>query len=733
MATPVVPLGYTFCHHRVGGFSFLGWVVGAGWSVISRLAYGPLSPIVEQVFWGLAKASEAFPDARAFYSYQFRQVFILGLMLVASGTVLRVSRCPIFAGRWGGRRPIWLFMAAVTMMLDLYLANMGFHTAVSPDLLAYKPAMVAWLEQQPGQWRLTSFAPNGDKPFNANSAWLFDLEDIRGYDSIIPKQYTDYMAAIEPQNELQFNRVQPIANWESLNSPLLDALTVKYIISSEAIDLPKLKLAWEGENLRVYENLSVAPRAFTLPQTSTAVVDDALLAMTELDPRHYVVIESKDWQTAGEPISNLQSNDLGSLISNPYTPATIDAYGSREVIVSASVTEPAWLILNDSYFSGWKAFVRPLGGAENEESEVPIIRVNGNFRGVMLEPGEWAVRFRYSPTSFQLGGLTSFMAVIIIAFALGVWAWRFLGGSDGQLSTTRSIAKNSAAPMVLSLFNKAIDFVFAAFYLRLLGPAEAGSFATAIAMAGIFEILSNFGLDILLIRDVSKEHTKASSYLLNSTILRLGAAVIAVLPMLLLVGSTNLFSNPFNRPEIIAILLIMAGMVFSGMSKGVTGLFYVYEKAEIPAAMTTTTTILKVGFGVIVLLLGFSFVGLAAVSILVNIITLIALVVLALRNFTCQAPGALIGACSAVCCHLGFPLMLIHLLQTVFISVDVYLLRLMLDNGEEVVGWYSSAYKWFNALQVIPSFSRWPCSPSSPATSKLRWIQHIACTGCHSS
>jgi O-antigen/teichoic acid export membrane protein len=52
--------------------------------------------------------------------------------------------------------------------------------------------------------------------------------------------------------------------------------------------------------------------------------------------------------------------------------------------------------------------------------------------------------------------------------------------------------------------------------------------------------------------------------------------------------------------------------------------------------------------------------------------------------------------------RLGYPLMLIHLLQTIFISSDVILLRQI--NGEEYVGWYSSAYKWFNALQIIPSF-----------------------------
>jgi O-antigen/teichoic acid export membrane protein len=54
--------------------------------------------------------------------------------------------------------------------------------------------------------------------------------------------------------------------------------------------------------------------------------------------------------------------------------------------------------------------------------------------------------------------------------------------------------------------------------------------------------------------------------------------------------------------------------------------------------------------------------------------------------------------------RLGFPLMLIHQLQTIFISIDVLLLRQLDPGGETVVGWYNSAYKWFNALQIIPSF-----------------------------
>jgi hypothetical protein len=206
---------------------------------------------------------------------------------------------------------------------------------------------------------------------------------------------------------------------------------------------------------------------------------------------------------------------------------------------------------------------------------------------VLLEkPGEWTVRFKYSPTSFQLGGLASFMGVIILLFVglCGVGGHR---PPRREMTTTRSLAKNSMAPMALNLFNKGIDFVYAMFYLRALGPADAGSFATAIAAAGIFEIIANFGLDILLVREVSQDRTQASRYLLNTSVLRVFAGFVAALPVAFWSCRPPPVQQPLHPAEIAAIAFIMLGMVFSGMSKGVTSLFYVYEKAEIPATMTT--------------------------------------------------------------------------------------------------------------------------------------------------
>ncbi len=684
----------------LAGFAFWAGLLLLIGLFVSRFAYEPIAPLVEEVFLGMAKAPEGFPSAQLFFSYEWRQAFILGLMLVGTGATLRVSRCPIFAGRWGGRKPLWLYMTAVLIVLDIFIANSGFHAQNDPALLDFKPDVVQWLQEQPGEWRITAFVPKGWEPLRANTGWMVGLQDVRGYDSIIPKQFTEYMGAIEPQNRLQFNQVQPIANWESLNSPLLDVLGVKYVLTAEpeGIDLPKYELVWQGENVRVYENLGVAPRAYTLPQSQTAVVPDPLVAMTTAyDPRQYVVIREGDTPPAPQPPSSPAST---------FQPAQISSYENIEVVIDTAVSEPSWLILNDSYFPGWKAYVRPLGGDEDAEEQVGITLVNGNFRGVQLQPGEWTVRFRYSPVSFQLGGLISFMGVIILMFATAVWAWKLLVRPSGELSVTRSIAKNSLAPIGLNLFNKFIDFVFAMFYLRVLGPAGAGSFQTAIVTAGIFEIVANFGLDILLIREVSQDRRKASHYLYNTSILRLGLALFATLPVFAIIGITQFAdkTNALTSAEILATMLIMVGMVVSGLSKGVTGLFYVYEEAEVPNTITTVTTILKVAFGVAVLLAGLSFVGLAGVSIVTNVVTLLILGILALRRYPLHGPWVLDRPLQRKILHAGFPLMLIHLLQTVFISIDTYLLRVMLPDGQIVAGWYSSAYKWFNALQIIPSF-----------------------------
>lgn len=657
-----------------------------GLLVLIRLDFAPFEPLLTRLLNDLALANTAFADARMFFSYEAVWVGRLGLLLLGSGICLWLARRQ---NRW------WLPVAVSLIAIDLLSASAGFNSAVSTDVLSYTPPVVNFLKQDTGYWRFTAFDPNGTKPFNANVGWFYDLQDVRGYDSIIPKRYANYMNLIEPQGELQFNRIAPISNLQSLDSPLLDLLNVKYVLTNADIPLPKYKLVYTDPGIKVYENLGVAARAFSLPLGCALSTTDFARAVQTYDPRQFAILDGNG--TAG-------LTDKPASESAACTPAAADitGYTINEVTLNVGPIEPSFLVLADSYATDWRAFVRPVGSDPDTEQEVPLYLADGNFRAVKLDATEqgWTIRLKYSPNSVKFGGFTSVIAVLAIVIVGGMWLWRYFYRESAVDSAARRIAKNSVAPMALNLTNRAIDLVFATFMLRLLGPADAGSYYFAIVIIGWFDIWTNFGLNTYLTREVARDRTHANHYLINTTILRivLGAVSFPVLGLFVLAFMRwgNLGSD-----TALAIILLAIGLAPSSVSTGLTALFYSYEKAEYPAAITTFTTLLKVAFGAIALLLGYSFVGLSAVTILVNGITMLVLIVLVIRlffwprwDFDWRMQVGMLRE--------SWPLMLNHLLATLFFKVDVTLLEPL--RGSTEVGWYSTGYKFIDAFNVIPSF-----------------------------
>jgi O-antigen/teichoic acid export membrane protein len=374
--------------------------------------------------------------------------------------------------------------------------------------------------------------------------------------------------------------------------------------------------------------------------------------------------------------------------------------------------EPGWLILTDSFAPGWKAFTRPPGAGEDAEKEVAIARVVGNFRGVQLDESA-LVRFKYSPDSVKLGLFISFLGGMILLFLAVIWSWRLLYRDAGDHSTVQRLAKNSVAPILITLFNRAVEIGFAALMLRLLGPANAGDYYYAINVFLWFDILTNFGLNTYVMREVARHREQARRYVVQTTLLRLGLSFVAVPLLLTFIGLRQTviadLTSPASAQAIFAILLLYAGSIPNSLSTGLTALFYAYEKAEVPAAITTITTLLKVTFGTLALIVGVGIIGLAAASIVVNVITLAILAGLAWRLFPAfrRAPEGARHRAAAnrlmrrEMVHESWPLMVNHLLALLFFKVDVFLMESIL--GSEPLGLYSVGYKYLDALVVIPS------------------------------
>ncbi len=686
-----------------------GWMLIYGGATIllglllSRVFFGQFEPIVKRIYEGLAKTNTAFPDVKSFYSYELRNVLLLGLIVIGAGTVIRVSRCPIYVGKGERRFPIWQLMAIGLIVIDLFAATFDFNTAAKKEWLDYKPQSIAWLQEHmevEGPFRIQSYS-FGEDPLIANAGWRYGLQDVRGYDSLFNKSYADMMGQIVPQGGLAHNRIDPIVAYsypQALANPLLDLLNVRYIITDWIIqeEYDPQGMGFEevyvDGGVRIYENMEVLPRAYTAPLP----VEGKTYTQNEGCNEDNFIAEEFD-----ESYLNLIPPPNGACI--PIQTADITQYDNTEIRVDAIVDQPSWLVLADSYDSGWRAFVKPKGASDDEEQEIDIERVNLNLRGVQLDAGEWTVRFKYSPRSFQLGAFTSFVSGMLVIFLALLWFWQTYVSEQADEDTGKRLVKNSVAPIVLNLFNRGIDFAFAFIMLRILGPSDAGIYYYAIVIFGWFDIFTNFGLNTLLTRDVSRDRAAAGRYLFNTSILRLGLAGlgIPVLGLVLLIRNGTV-EPALDTTAIIAIILLYIGLIPNSISTGLTALFYAFEKAEYPAAMTTVSTLVKVTLGLGALLLGWGVIGLAAVSIITNAVTFVVLTRLAFPLIRENWQPSRDGALQRAMMREAWPLMINHLLATVFFKSDVILMEAI--NGVRVVGTYSTAYKWLDALNIIPAF-----------------------------
>ncbi|MDX2141461.1 MAG: oligosaccharide flippase family protein [Chloroflexota bacterium] len=687
---------------RVFGYGLLAiGTLTLGGLLASRLLYTQVAPVIETIFGALAGANRAYADATQFYTYQFTNVLVFGVMAVCSGALFWwVARVGAFERT---RHAASLQIGVVVLIaVDLMIASWAFNPASDAVWLDYTPPAIEWLQTQDDDWRYTTLeTPGRPAIMNANLGMRYGLDDVRGYESIISRQYAEYMGQLAPQYQLAFNRVAPLFTtddgWETrIESPLLDALNVRFLLtySDQDVSVPGWTLAYSDDALRIYENTNVFPRAYLLP------ADANLAALAD------------------------SINPAALVLSQP---------NARERLIEVVADAGSIVVLSETYASGWRAFVRPQGGTDAEEVQVETELAFANFIAVRLpESGEWTLRLIYSPTSFQVGAFASFIGGALMLLIVGAWLWRlFVNRTQSETtdSTAQRVARNSLAPIILNLFNRGIDFAFAAVMLRLLGPELNGLYYYAIVLFGWFDIFTNFGLNLYVMREVARERAAALRLFVNTSALRLLLSLLGI-PLLLLflaVRQTDT-ANPLPDIATLAITLLYIGLIPSSLSTGLTALYYAFERAEIPAAVTTVATICKTIFGLAVLLAGWGIVGLAAASIITNVITLAILAwnargMLSIKRQdakdirTVDPPGRPLVASSASerftipsldfslmrnMIGQSYPLMLNHFLATIFFKIDIILIEAI--HTATMVGQYSVAYKWLEALNIIPSF-----------------------------
>ena len=229
----------------------------------------------------------------------------------------------------------------------------------------------------------------------------FHIDTIDEYAAILAKSYYLLLSPVK-----EFFRLKQKEPWQiNYCKEVLNLLNVKYLISPFSLNDMDFKLIKDGE-VKIYENPGVLPRVQLLPKAIILKSDEEVLkAIQEVNfnPRESILVTVSEYERAQDDFfEGEESVPLNAFKGS----AKILKYTANGVEIETECNDSSFLVLADNYYPGWKVYVNGI--------EKNVLRVNYNFRGVILPKGENKVRFSYEPLSFKIGAAVSFLSLFFI-------------------------------------------------------------------------------------------------------------------------------------------------------------------------------------------------------------------------------------------------------------------------------------------------------------------------------
>jgi Bacterial membrane protein YfhO len=226
-----------------------------------------------------------------------------------------------------------------------------------------------------------------------NAGLLSGVDYFQEIDALGRQPYTDFLFFA---NQIDF----------ASQLKLLRTFNVKHLLSFTPLAEKEIILIGHFPEYFswLYQIEGTTPRAYVV--NKTIVEKDPkqvlrLLSSYGFDPTREVVL---DGEIPTPPAAHLKAT------------AKIVQYDNNLVTITTSADNEAVLVLADSYYPGWKAFV--------DGREEIIRRANLFFRAVRLPTGNHTVEFRYEPRSFAIGLAISAATLVALVVTTSVVAFR---------------------------------------------------------------------------------------------------------------------------------------------------------------------------------------------------------------------------------------------------------------------------------------------------------------------
>ncbi|MEN3365109.1 MAG: hypothetical protein V7606_2383, partial [Burkholderiales bacterium] len=265
-----------------------------------------------------------------------------------------------------------------------------------------------------------------------NWAAAFELADVRSLDAMYYRRYLAFIRSflLAPGDHRQhgdladrFTGSEGTYDFSTVIEKRFLALSsVRYLISSRAYNTSSAQIGdmtWAPAFAKIYDSeVKVYEISPTLPRASVfgrieILPDEQVLARLKdasFRPEESIIL-SREFLADVDP-ATLRSLEGQASSASGNTAATIVSYQSQRVEIEANAGSTSLLMLTDTNYPGWRAFVNG--------QPAPIVSANYLFRGVVVPKGKSKVEFVYQPGSFRLGATISITALIALG---GLLLW----------------------------------------------------------------------------------------------------------------------------------------------------------------------------------------------------------------------------------------------------------------------------------------------------------------------
>ena len=269
-------------------------------------------------------------------------------------------------------------------------------------------ALVARYDDATGRWM--SFSIQMHESYMPNVFLEVPGRWLDTYESFRPPEFFTYWRTLTGSTQYDQRREGLGSLWymhtpqdPTPNANLVNAGGITRILGSSDRVAETEQLEWSllGEQgiLRVYHNPQAFPMAYGSRRWEVATPDAAIARLATAEQGSF--INHTDYVDGVTPVTSPDEAPV---------PARVMRRSAEEVQITLAAPSrtPALTVLLDSYHPDWQAIV--------DGERRPVLRVNGVFRGVLLEPGETQVTFRYEPRWFPW--LPAIAAAVALAMVL---------------------------------------------------------------------------------------------------------------------------------------------------------------------------------------------------------------------------------------------------------------------------------------------------------------------------